>query len=156
MHTGKDEGMTLEMNETDNRIIALLDYTKEHLYEIDNRIKLDYPKPLYYDLRFDQLIIYLRFSICDRYTVERIVTISRYDIDYSKVALDVFYLERYVGEKVRAEIDYCSALADMFEHQSDRKVRLKRKYNEAKRNTRVLSRKFKPRTGNQRMKGRDK
>lgn len=148
--------MNLGTNETQNRIIHLLDYTKEHLYEIDNRIKLTYYKPIFYDLEYDRLIIRLRFAIFCEYTIERVITIGWDNIDYYSLATDEFYIAKYVGERLRAEIDYCSALADMFEHQLDRKVRLKRKYNEAKRNTRVLPRKFKPRTGNQRMKGRNK
>ncbi|QOV05784.1 hypothetical protein [Enterococcus phage EFGrKN] len=148
--------MNLGTNETQNRIIHLLDYTKEHLYEIDNRIKLTYYKPIFYDLEYDRLIIRLRFAIFCDYTIERVITIGWDNIDYYSLATDEFYIAKYVGERLRVEIDYCSALADMFEHQSDRKVRLKRKYNEAKRNTRVLPRKFKPRTGNQRMKGRNK
>lgn len=148
--------MNLGTSETENRITLLLDYTKDHLYEIDNRIKMTYPKPIFYNPEYDQLTIRLRFTIYEKYTVERILTIGSNTIDYYMLATDEYYLAKYVGEKVRAEIDYCSSLADMFERQSDKKVRLKRKYQEVKRNTRVLSRKFKPRTGNQRMKRRER
>lgn len=148
--------MDLGTNETENRITLLLDYTKDHLYEIDNRIKMAYYKPLFYNAQYDQLTIRLRFSIYDKYTVERVLIIGSNTIDYYMLATDEYYLAKYVGEKLRAEIDYCSSLADMFERQSDKKIRLKRKYQEVKRNTRVLPRKFKPRTGNQRMKRREK
>lgn len=148
--------MNLGTSETENRITLLLDYTKDHLYEIDNRIKMTYPKPIFYNPEYDQLTIRLRFTIYEKYTVERILTIGSNTIDYYMLATDEYYLAKYVGEKVRAEIDYCSSLADMFERQSDKKVRLKRKYQEVKRNTRVLPRKFKPRTGNQRMKRGEK
>ena len=49
--------MDLGANETENRITLLLDYTKDHLYEIDNRLKMAYYKPVFYDAQYDQLII---------------------------------------------------------------------------------------------------
>lgn len=117
--------MDLGANETENRITLLLDYTKDHLYEIDNRLKMAYYKPVFYDAQYDQLIIRLRFSIYDKYTVERVLIIGSNTIDYYMLATDEYYLAKYVGEKLRAEIDYCSSLADMFERQSDKKIRLK-------------------------------
>ncbi|QAX97512.1 hypothetical protein EfsSzw1_39 [Enterococcus phage EfsSzw-1] len=147
--------MNLESDETKSYITALIDYTKEHLYEIDTRIKLIKYSPVYFDVLYSRLFIRLRFVICDNYTVERVITIDYGEIDHWLVATDNSYLARYVGEKMRVEINYCRSLADMFDHHSDEKVQLKRKYQQSQRSTRVLSRRFKPRTGKQQIKRRD-